>query len=191
MSDLNKRLEDLENRMYKDEFIKGKGLSNEIRHFVFDYESKIELEMRKIINQLISKNNSMNKNKIAIFDIYDIIINMLDEKGFLNKCYDFEKSKGFNIISQAINDFLRMEEDNADNILLKYIKENVNDNNVIFLVGIGKCFPIIRAHKILNNLHQYLDDIPAVLFYPGRYTGTSFSLFNKINDGNYYRAFKI
>nr|WP_317359426.1 DUF1788 domain-containing protein [uncultured Tyzzerella sp.] len=191
MSDLNKRLEDLESRMYKDEFIKGKGLSNEIRHFVFDYESEIELEMREIINQFIIKNNSINKNKIAIFDIYDIIINMLDEKGFLNKCYDFEKSKGFNIISQAINDFLRMEEDNEDNILLKYIKENVNDSNVIFLVGIGKCFPIIRAHKVLNNLHQYLDDIPAVLFYPGRYTGTSFSLFNKINDGNYYRAFKI
>lgn len=191
MSDLNKRLEDLEDRMYKDEFIKGKGLSNEIRHFVFDYESEIELEMREIINHFVIKNNSINKNKIAIFDIYDIIINMLDEKGFLNKCYDFEKSKGFNIISQAINDFLRMEEDNEDNILLKYIKENVNDNNVIFLVGIGKCFPIIRAHKVLNNLHQYLDDIPAVLFYPGRYTGTSFSLFNKINDGNYYRAFKI
>lgn len=191
MNDLKKRLEDLEERMYKDEFIKGKGLSNEIRHFVFDYESEIELEMRKTINQFVNNNNSNNKNKIVIFDIYDIIINMLDEKGFLNKCYAFEKSKGFNIISQAINDFLRMEEDSGDNLLLKYIKENVNDNNVIFLVGIGKAFPIIRAHKVLNNLHQYIDDIPVVLFYPGRYTGTSFSLFNKINDGNYYRAFKI
>ena len=24
----------------------------------------------------------------------------------------------------------------------------------IFLTGIGKCYPILRSHKVLNNLHQ-------------------------------------
>lgn len=191
MEKIMKRLNKLEYDMKMDDFIQGKRLSNEIMHYVFDYEAEKELKMREEINLLVDRHNKNNKNKIVVFDIYDIITNMLDEKGFLSKCYEFEKSKGFKIISQAINDFLRMEEDNQNNILLEYIRENVKNNSIIFLVGLGKCFPIIRSHKILNNLQQYVDNVPAVIFFPGRYTGTSFKLFDKINDGNYYRAFKI
>ena len=57
---------------------------------------------------------------------------------------------------------------------------------MIFITGIGKIYPIVRAHDILNNLN--ITDVPLVVFYPGKYTGTNLKLFTEIDDTNYYRA---
>ena len=61
----------------------------------------------------------------------------------------------------------------------------------MLLIGIGKCYPIIRSHTILNNLHQVVDDVPVIMFYPGIYSGQDLMLFGEIKDDNYYRAFKF
>ena len=94
-------------------------------------------------------------------------------------------------ISKAINEMLRMEEDDKSNELLSYIKSNTPDNSIVFLTGVGKCYPILRSHKILNNLHQFVDNVPVVMFFPGKYDGQSLMLFSEIKDDNYYRAFKV
>ena len=52
-------------------------------------------------------------------------------------------------------------------------------------------FSVLRSHKVLNNLHQYIDNVPVVMFFPGEYDGQSLVLFSEIKDDNYYRAFKI
>ena len=36
---------------------------------------------------------------------------------------------------------LRMEEDNQNNEILAHIKNNIEDNSIVFLTGVGKCFP--------------------------------------------------
>ena len=59
------------------------------------------------------------------------------------------------------------------------------------LKSIGKIFPFVRSHKILNNLHQVFDRAPVVMFYPGKYDGQSLQLFEEFKDDNYYRAFKL
>ncbi len=104
---------------------------------------------------------------------------------------DFEKSKSFSEITKAVNEMLRMEEDNQSNEILAHIKNNTPSNSVVFLKGVGKCFPMLRSHKILNNLHQFIDDVPVIMFFPGKYDGQSLMLFSEIKDDNYYRAFKL
>lgn len=61
----------------------------------------------------------------------------------------------------------------------------------MLLTGIGKCYPLLRSHKVLNNLHQAIDRVPVVMFYPGRYDGQELVLFGEIKDDNYYRAFRL
>jgi hypothetical protein len=90
-----------------------------------------------------------------------------------------------------VNEMLRMEEDNQSNEVLAHIRNNKTKDSIIFLTGIGKCYPILRSHKILNNLHQFIDDVPVIMFFPGRYDGQSLMLFSEIKDDNYYRAFNI
>ena len=79
----------------------------------------------------------------------------------------------------------------SDGLIVNYIKDHITKKSVVFITGIGKCYPILRSHTVLNNLHQVVDQVPVVLFYPGKYDGQELVLFGEIKDDNYYRAFKL
>ncbi|GAA6437131.1 hypothetical protein K150096H7_08830 [[Clostridium] symbiosum] len=89
----------------------------------------------------------------------------------------------------AVSKMLRLTND--DNLIVNKINSETPDDAVVFLTGVGKIFPFVRSHNVLNNLHQVLDKVPVVMFYPGEWNGQSLSLFGTINDGNYYRAFPL
>ena len=192
MIELENRLNKLEEKIKQPNFKKNKGLGNEVGYYVFDYPAEYELLVRERIEYLASKYENGNHDfRIVVFDLYDIIIDNLIREGFLDICMDFEKSKGFSEITKAVNEMLRMEEDNQSNEILAHIKNNTPSNSIVFLKGVGKCFPMLRSHKILNNLHQFIDDVPVIMFFPGKYDGQSLMLFSEIKDDNYYRAFKL
>lgn len=192
MHDLESRLNKLEEKIKQPNFRKNKGLGNEVGYYVFDYHAEQELMVRERIDYLVSKyENGSQDFQLVVFDLYDIIIDSLIREGFLDLCVEFEKSKGFSEITKAVNEMLRMEEDNLNNEIVVHIRNNTPSNAIVFLKGVGKCFPMLRSHKILNNLHQCVDDVPVVMFFPGKYDGQSLMLFSEIKDDNYYRAFKL
>ena len=192
MRNLESRLNELEEKIKQPNFRKNKGLGNEVGYYVFDYPAEQELIVRERVRYLESKyGKNVHDFKIVVFDLYDIIIDLLIQEGFLEICEDFEKTKGFQEVTISVNELLRMEEDNQSNEILAHIKNNTPKDSIIFLTGVGKCFPILRSHKVLNNLHQYIDEVPVVMFFPGKYDGLSLMLFSEIKDDNYYRAFKL
>lgn len=192
MLDLESRLDRLDLEIKQPGFRQNRGLGNEVRYYVFDYPAEHELKVRERIEQLAEKYTNSNWGfKLVIFDLYDIVIDLLIKEGFLDLCVEFESTKGLAEIVRAVNELLRMEEDNQNNEILAHIKNNTTDDSIVFLTGIGKCYPILRSHKILNNLHQFLDNIPVVMFFPGKYDGQSLMLFSELKDDNYYRAFKL
>lgn len=191
MRNLESRLNELEEKIKQPNFRKNKGLGNEVGYYIFDYHPKQEFIVRERVKYIASKYNNVHDFKIVVFDLYDIIIDLLEEEGFLKLCEEFEKDKGLSEVILAINEMLRMEEDNQSNEILAHIRNNTPKDSIIFLTGVGKCFPILRSHKILNNMHQFIDDVPVVMFFPGKYDGQSLRLFSEIKDDNYYRAFKL
>lgn len=192
MRNLEGRLNELEEKIKQPNFRKNKGLGNEVGYYVFDYPAEQELIVRERVRYLESKyEKNVHDFKIVVFDLYDIIIDLLIQEDFLEICEDFEKTKGFQEVTISVNELLRMEEDNQSNEILAHIKNNTPKDSIIFLTGVGKCFPILRSHKVLNNLHQYIDEVPVVMFFPGKYDGLSLMLFSEIKDDNYYRAFKL
>lgn len=190
MHDLESRLNKLEDKIKLPNFRENKGLGNEVGYYVFDYPADQEMLVRDRINYLISKYENSDM-KLAVFDLYDTIIDLLEKDGFLELCIEFEKTKGLSEITKAINEMLRMEEDNHSNEILAHIKDNTPENAIVFLTGIGKCYPLLRSHKVLNNLHQFVDNVPVVMFFPGKYDGQSLMLFGETKDDNYYRAFRL
>ena len=187
---LDERLDKAELLIKKPSFRQNKGLGNEVGYYVFDYPAEQELLVRERIEYIRKKNEqSADEYKIMVFDLYDIIIEILQDKGYLEKCYDFEKKKGFDRITKAIGNMLRITA--KDSLIVNYIKERTPEKAIVFLIGIGKCFPILRSHTVLNNLHQAIDHVPVVMFYPGKYDGQELVLFSEIKDDNYYRAFKL
>ena len=123
------------------------------------------------------------------FDLFEIILEILKEKGYLEKTFQLEKKKGRNHAKKAITKMLKLSMDS--NLIVKYIKDRFVYDSVIFLTGVGKAYPILRSHNVLNNLGQQLDEVPVIMFYPGKYTGNDLVLFNTIKDSNYYRAFPL
>lgn len=190
MSLLAQRFDKAEQIIKKPSFRENKGLGNEVGYYIFDYPAEEELYVRERIEYIRKKNEeSSDDYKIVVFDLYEIVISILKSKGYLEKCYDIEKKKGFQRVSTAVSNLMRIT--STDGLIVEYIRERIPEKSIVFLVGIGKCFPIIRSHTVLNNLHQVVDDVPVVMFYPGKYDGQELVLFNEIKDDNYYRAFKL
>jgi len=185
------RLNKIESIVKKDSFRQNKGLGNEVGYYIFDYDPQYELKVREYIAYLKTKINQ-NPNysfKLLEFDLYSIIIEILQEKGYLEKIFEFEKNKGREFIKRAINNLLKLS--SGSNLIVEHIKENTPENSVVFLTGVGKSYPLLRSHNVLNNLHQVLDDVPVVMFFPGEYSGNDLVLFGTIHDNNYYRAFPL
>ena len=187
---LDERLDIVEEMIKRPSFRENKGLGNEVGYYIFDYPAEKELIVRERINYIRKKNeSSIEKYKVVVFDLYDITISILKEKGYLEKCYDFERKYGFERIVKSVGNMLRITSSNS--LIIQHIKGNTPENAIIFITGTGKCYPILRSHTLLNNLHQVIDDVPVVMFYPGNYDGQELGLFGEIKDDNYYRAFKL
>ena len=190
MNTLEERLDQAEAMIKKPSFRKNKGLGNEVGYYIFDYPPEQELLVRERVEYIRKKNEqSDDEYRIVVFDLYEIIIEILKEKGYLEKCYEFEKKRGFDRITKAVGNMLRITA--KDSLIVNYIRERTPEKAIVFLVGIGKCYPILRSHTVLNNLHQVIDNVPVVMFYPGKYDGQELNLFGEIKDDNYYRAFKL
>ena len=184
------RLETAEKMIRESSFRQNKGLGNEVGYYVFDYPASDELIVREWIGYWQQKiNPGIDGFQLIVFDLYEIMITMLEDEGFLEQCFKFEQKHGIERVVTTVGRMLRLGED-ADRIV-EHIKTNTPENSVVFLTGVGKCYPIIRSHKVLNNLHQKLDHVPVVMFYPGVYDGQELVLFGSIKDDNYYRAFRL
>ena len=188
--DFNERLDKIWDRISDQDFLANRGVANEVRYYVFDYEPCDELIIRDKIKALKKQNNpDADGFQIIEFDLYEMVISILEEKGYIDKCVKFEEQKGMEYLYTAVTKMLRLTND--DNLIVNRILESTPENAVVFLTGVGKVFPFVRSHNVLNNLHQVLDSVPVVMFYPGTWNGQSLSLFGTITDGNYYRAFPL
>lgn len=188
--DLTARLDAMEAAIKKPSFRQSSGKANEVNYWIFDYPPEKELEVRERIEYMKNKNQKgTDQYQLVIFDLYDIIIDFLERKNFIDKCYDFEKQRGFGRIVKAVSNSMKVSEN--DSLVVQYIQEHTPENAIVFLTGVGKCYPLLRSHNVLNNLHQSYLRAPVVMFFPGTYNEQELILFNEIKDDNYYRAFRL
>ena len=186
MTNINARLDLIIPKIKEDKFIDGRGLGNEISFYVFDYEPKDELVVRQYIKQIKKEFNYEGTNRRIIdFDLYNMLIEITKEKRIFDRIFNMEEQQGQDALYKALTTFAKPE------VFLQRIKEQIDDHNVVFITGIGKVYPFVRSHNILNNLQEIVDKTPVILFFPGRYDGQSLQLFNKFKDDNYYRAFRL
>ena len=166
---LDDRLSEVESIIRQPSFLENKGLGNEVGYYVFDYPPEQELMVRSRIAEMKEKFNTPDSGfQIVEFDLYDMVIDILIEKGYLEKCFEFEKKKGFERITKSVGNMLRISSD--ESLIVQKIREGIPERAVVFLTGIGKIYPILRSHKILNNLHQAIDQVPVIMFYPASMT---------------------
>ncbi|MFE8092540.1 BREX-1 system protein BrxB [Bacillus toyonensis] len=189
MRRINERLDKILPKITDASFRENKGLGNEIGFYIFDYDPKYEILVREHIVYMQERLKDDSSLHIREFDLYEVMIEILEGKGYLQKNIDMEQKKGSDFILNATRKALRLTSNN--DLVVQYITDRVQPNDIVFLTGVGKVFPIIRSHTILNNLHKAIDKVPLVMFFPGTYDGLELKLFGEIKDDNYYRAFQL
>ncbi|WP_338207900.1 DUF1788 domain-containing protein [Lactiplantibacillus paraxiangfangensis] len=191
MSDTKTKLATLRTMLKDRDFQHSRGLSNEVSYYILGYTPKDQPAVREEIEQM---KRQMNEATIGIniieFDVYRIMWNIIDDMGIHDDVLAMEADEGIDYLAEQLNNALGMTD--SDNMLVQYMEEHLDKtNSVVFITGIGEIFPLIRAHKILNTMHQVISSVPVVLFYPGKYDSLKLSMFGEIQEDNYYRAFQI
>lgn len=189
MKSIYERIDGILPRITEPTFMENKSLGNEIGFYIFDYDPEYEMLVRDRVSLIEKKAKSMYGLNIIEFDLYEIMLELLESKGYLQKNFIMEERKGSEQVFNATKKALRLTLDN--DLLVKYISERIDGNDIVFLTGVGKAWPIIRSHTVLNNLHRIVEKQPLVMFFPGTYDGGSLMLFNYLKDDNYYRAFQL
>ncbi len=189
---LDERLNQIEDKICEKSFRENKGLGNEVGYYIFDYDPRQEINVRSYISYLKDRINKSNKGfHIIEFDLFHIMTEILKEEDYLDAFFDLEKENGFFDMADSLVETLGLDETDDRNLIISHILAKDLTDSVIFLTGVGKCHPIIASHNILNNLHQVLDTVPVIMFYPGEYSGQDLKMFGTMDSRNYYRAFPL
>lgn len=192
IKDLKARLKILDETFKEDDFLLNKGLGNEVGYYIFDYHPADELLVREHI-KLLQENSDLYKEgyELKVFNLYHIMIDYLRERQLLTRAEKFEKHGGIEEVTTKINRLLKMDGKERQNYFVEHIEERTPEKSIVILTGIGELYPLIRAHSILNKMHQVFDRVPVVMMYPGEYDKLKLTIFNTNKDDNYYRAFRI
>jgi hypothetical protein len=184
---IESRIELLKKEIIKDDFLQVRGLGNEVPFWIFDYPPESELLIRHSMEKIgdILDNNFIGYIEI---DLYEMCLETINKRIRPEKLIDFEAKRGSDELLKKLKIILKP--DTVKQILKEKI-ESENNVRIIFLTGIGKAWPLIRSHSILNNLQPVTGNIPLVAFYPGEYRNYELSLFGRFKDANYYRAFRM
>jgi hypothetical protein len=125
--------------------------------------------------------------RVGHVNLFDLIIDHLEERKLLDKAIEQARKKGDAFLLNALSDPLDPRK------IARVLEEEypIAEYDLFLLSGAGSVFPLLRTHTLLNNLHPILKDKPLVLFFPGTYDGLSLNLFGKLEEDNYYRAFRL
>lgn len=184
---VEERLELLKQKVHEDDFLTAKGLGNEIPFWIFDYPPEKELLVRETINKITTNLKKISVN-VLVIDLYEICFELLENKINIEKINELENNKGSDELLNKLKIMLKPE---TVKKAIQIRMESSGNIQLIFLTGVGKAWPLVRSHSILNNLQPLMGNVPLVTFYPGEYDNHELSLFGKFKDANYYRAFRL
>lgn len=187
---IQEHLEKLNEVIQKEDFLLNRGLGNEVGYYIFDYDPKDELIVRDYIND-ISGTSVGDNYEVKVYNLYVIMLEYLEKRGFTEKAIKMEERRGLQKLVESIGRLLKMDLPEEENVFFEYVDAHTPEKSVVFLTGIGELYPLIRAHSILNKMHQVFDRVPVVMMYPGENDELSLTILNTNKDDNYYRAFRI
>lgn len=185
---LKERLNKILDRITSPEFLSNTGSGGEIEFYIFDYPPDAELEVRQHVEFVMDKASKRKPElRIAHVNLFQLLVDYLKERGLLERALELQKDKGDEAMFKALKGPLH--EEKIAKIFAEVAQPGSHD--LVIMSGVGSAWPLLRSHTLLNNLHPLMGGTPLLVFYPGSYDGQGLSLFGKMKDNNYYRAFRL
>ena len=97
---LNNRFIELEDKLISVNSLMRQGRANEIPFYIFDYNPKDEINVRKEVMKIKSRNS-----EIVEFDLYEMMLSIIEEEGYLDDVLRMEKDYDKDILLREIFQF--------------------------------------------------------------------------------------
>ena len=165
----------------------GQNLGGELPLYIQPIPVSKQTELNAQAKRLVSRLSKLGKNAIVI-DLYQMSMELLEEEGVLQTLLEEEKELDLDAISSTLDSILDIKE-----VIIPRISSTISENNpdFVFIIGVGRVYPFIRSHGILNNIEELANNCNLILFFPGEYNNLQLSLFGTISDENYYRGHNL
>lgn len=165
----------------------GQNIGGELPLFIQPIPVCKQSELTGQTNRLVSRLAKKDKHSIII-DLYELCIRILEQEGVLQTLLEEEKELDEDAISSTMDSLLDIKE-----VVIPRISQIIIDENpaFTFITGVGRVYPFLRSHGVLNNIEELANNCNLVLFFPGEYNNLQLSLFGIISDENYYRGHNL
>nr|WP_246581067.1 DUF1788 domain-containing protein [Deinococcus aestuarii] len=164
--------------------LRGRGLGNEIGFYIFDYPPERDPDVQRALPKVVQVVEA-GGIQVQVVDLYRTVLGLLEERGYLDKALALEEARGPAALQGALKPLL------SPGKVADAVARQAQGAELVLLTQVGAAYPLLRSHSILNNLHERLDQVPVVMFFPGTYDGQQLRLFGLFKDDNYYRAFRL
>ena len=190
--DFERRCRSLVAKLNDADFLANKGLGNEAGIFTFCYDPTLELAARDFFRRIVD--DSLNgkygsggvRANVVERNLYDVLLSIAESKRVLDRLPGQEEKRGSEGLLKQVQ---RIASPEAYVEAIDWSPHVPGD--VLLITGVGEAFPFVRVHNVLNHMQSAFWDVPVVVAYPGTFDGGSLSLYGKLKDGNYYRAFDL
>lgn len=184
MDNIKERLDRVRALVQDQDFLAGRGLSNEVNIRIFCYEPEEEMAVRHFIRQL-SNDTTVDCN-LMIHNLYQTFLAICEDLDITDAIVDMEAADGSQFLLEQLHSAIGTNEFVEK---LQYEPHTLGD--VLVLTGVGEVFPFMRIHILLEALQPHFSDVPILVFYPGAFDGRHVKLFNRLQSNDYYRAFSV
>lgn len=161
--------------------------------YIYTYPPANEYEIRdkieQAVNNLARPSNYLNTLSI---NIYHELIAFLKSRVFMKRSLldqIIEKEKedpnaASNWVKDQMKNFIIHFEDKVE----KHFADADKNKAYLILYGFGSIFPYLRASELIKQTESLIKDFKVIVFFPGEYEDSYYSLFEILKDENTYRA---
>lgn len=185
MNNLHERLDRLKALIQDEDFLAGKGLSNEVNIRIFCYPPENEMTVAYFLHQLV--NDQGLGCQLMECNLYRVFIEICQDMDILYSIPEMEAEEGSSYLLEQLHSAI------GENEFIEKMREKYQPQpgSVMLLTGVGDVFPFMRVHKMLEAMQPYFSEVPILVMYPGTFDGNYLRLFDRLTPSPYYRAFNV
>lgn len=180
--------------MRSTDFLEMRGQLGEVPYFILSHHPADEPGVGSQVKRLLAL---LRKDGLEVceIDLWAIAQDLWSETGHWTEILAQESTRSKASFAVPVGNVISPERYLAPRIA-EIVRGREPRPQLVVLTHVGRLYPLIRAHTILNTLQPLLADRPVVLVFPGTYRqsptqGSSLVLFDQLLDDDYYRAFDL
>lgn len=183
--DLDTLFESVYQKLIDPEF--GTNLGGELPLYIQPFSKKLQSQIAPEINRLQQRLEKKGITSVSIH-LYDLCISILQEEGILDTILENEKGIDRSALVATLDSVLDVQQ-----TLIPRIQGIIEESQAqfAFIHAIGRVYPFVRSHAILNNIDELTSHCQLIFFFPGEYNNLQLNLFGRISDENYYRGLNL